>query len=160
MKLIKRMEINPPKKLIIGDPMYFESGIAERLTCQWKRLSYVSNVKAEIEVFEETFDNFKNSVVRLYVLPEELLNEIHRSEEKNNEGFIYFPKLISGKVIELGCDTAEFIVENENDLVKIHTGADGYYGMAIKYKNKLGIQVELSFDSDMANFEDLLTLFL
>lgn len=160
MKLIKRIEINPPKKLIIGDPMYFERGIAEELTCQWKRLSFQNDVKAEIEVFEETFDNFKYSVVRLYVLPEELLNDIHRSEEKSNGGLVYFPKLVSGKVIELGCDTAEFIVKNEKDLVKIHTGADGYYGMAIKYKNKLGIQVELNFESIMADYEDLLELFL
>lgn len=159
MELIKRIEINPPKKLIIGDPMYFERGIAEELTCQWKRLSFQNDVKAEIEVFEETFDNFKYSVVRLNVLPEEFLNDIHCSEEKS-DGFVYYPKLVSGKIIELGCDTAEFIVENEKDYVKIDTGADGYYGMAIKYKNKLGIQVVLNFESIMADYEELLELFL
>lgn len=159
MKLINRIEINPPKKLIIGDPMYLERGIADGLTCQWKRLSYVSNLKAEIEVYEETFDNFKYSVVRLYVLPEERLNDIHRSEEES-DGFVYYPKLVSGKVIELGCDTAAFIVETDKGHMKIHTGADGYYGIAIKYRNKLGIQVELNFDSDMADYEELVKLFI
>lgn len=160
MKLIKRMEINPPKRLIIGDPMYLGRGIAEELTCHWKRLSLQNDVKAEIRVFEETFGTFKMNVVRLYVLPEQFLDIINSDEEKNDEGFVYFPKLVSGKVIELGCDTAEFIVANEKGHMKIHTGADGYYGMAIKYKNKLGVQVELSFDSDMADYEELLNLFL
>lgn len=159
MKLIKRIEINPPKRLIIGDPMYLERGIAEGLTCQWKRLSYATNVKAEIEVFEETFDSFKYYVVRLNVLPEEFLNDIHCSEKKS-DGFVYYPKLVSGKIIELGCDTAEFIVENEKDYVKIDTGADGYYGMAIKYKNKLGIQVVLNFDAAMADYRELVNMFV
>lgn len=159
MKLIKRMEINPPKRLIIGDPMYLERGIAEGLTCQWKRLSYASNVKAKIEVFEETFDNFKYSVIRIFVLSEERLNDIHCSEKKS-DGFVYYPKLVSGKVIELGCDTAAFIVETDKGHMKIHTGADGYYGIAIKYKDKLGIQVELGFDSDMADYKELVKLFL
>lgn len=169
MKLIKRIEINPPKRLIIGDPMYLEKGIAEELTCQWKRLSFQKDIKAEIEVFEDTFfrggkhetyDTFKMNVLRLYVLPEQLLDNIHSDEEKNNEGLVYFPKLISGKVIELGCDTASFIVETDNNYVQIDTGADGYYGVAVKYKNKLGIQVELSFDAAMADCKDILSAFL
>lgn len=160
MKLTKRIEINPPKRLIIGDPMYLERGIAEELTCQWKRLSFQKDIKAEIEVFEDTFDTFKMNVLRLYVLPEQLLDNIHSDEEKNNEGIVYFPKLVSGKVIELGCDTASFIVETDNNYVQIDTGADGYYGVAVKYKNKLGIQVELSFDAAMADYEELLKLFL
>ena len=46
-----------------------------------------------LEVFEETFDSFKYYVVRLNVLPEEFLNDIHCSEKKS-DGFVYYVLLL------------------------------------------------------------------
>lgn len=158
MKLVLRKEIQVPKKLIIGDPLYFERGYAGELTCVWNRLSFIKEATAEISVFEETFEQFRTYVVRLYVMPKPAMEQLY-NEEKDNDGFIYFPAMISGKMIELGCDTARFTIETDKGFAEIRTGGDGFYGNAIKYKNRFGIQVELNFDADVGKLDDLLSVF-
>lgn len=155
MKLIKRIEITPPKSLKIGDPWYFERGTGENLVCDWKKLSYQNNVKAEIEVFEDTVDDLMTyNIVRVHVMPEQYLEEVHKSE-----GLLFFPTLaLENK--DLGCDTACFEIETDKGYAKIDTGADGYYGIAIKYKFKFGFQIEVGFDAFMADYEDVVSAFL
>lgn len=62
----------------------------------------------------------------------------------------YHQSLLS-KNIALGCDTARFYINVDGRDEEIHTGADGYYGNVIIYKNKLAYCISVVPDSDFNN---------
>lgn len=61
---------------------------------------------------------------------------------------------------DLGCDTASFEIEVDGKYDEIHTGADGYYGIAYKFKQYYGSYIELSFDGDLFSYEDVKDIML
>lgn len=160
-KLIYEKEIEAPKKLIIGDPWYFENNEGDELVCVWKRIMYTDDVKAVVRVFEEEYNGFVYHIVRIYAMAEKALSSILKAEANNEYEFTFFDgSEIKYKPITLGCDTARFEIETDKGYAEIHTGADGYYGTAIKYKHKMGIQVELNVDSDVCDWKEIVSVFL
>ena len=73
-KLIHEQEIEAPKKLIIGDPWYFENNEGDELVCVWKRIMYIDDVKAVVRVFEEEYNGFIYHSVRIYAMAEKALS--------------------------------------------------------------------------------------
>ncbi len=68
----------------------------------------------------------------------------------------YYAKDGEPKYLDLGCDTASFVLcTNKKKSMKFDTGSDGYYGTVIKHRNNVGLKVELSISADMYRFEEL-----
>lgn len=59
------------------------------------------------------------------------------------------------KNIDLGCDTAHFEIHTKYGSDEFHTGADGYYGHLYKYKQGFGMDLNLSFDAEMFDYEEI-----
>ena len=59
------------------------------------------------------------------------------------------------KVVELGCDTAQFDITVDGNYENIHTGGDGYYGYALEMKQYYGFVMELSFDASLFTMDDV-----
>ena len=70
----------------------------------------------------------------------------------------YYPAYVKEKH-ELGCDTAQFDMEVRTKKGfasdRFHTGADGYYGSLIKMKQGYGMMMNLSFDTDLFAFDEV-----
>ena len=67
---------------------------------------------------------------------------------------MHYPDAIK-KDIDLGCDTARFTIETKYGYDEFHTGADGFYGHIYQYKQYYGMKLELSFDGDLFDFDEI-----
>ena len=66
----------------------------------------------------------------------------------------HYPKAIK-KDNELGCDTAKFLIETKYGSDLFNTGGDGYYGHITQYKQYYGMNLYLSFDGTLFDFEEI-----
>ena len=160
-------KINAPKKLIVGDPWYLEAienktdrGCEKKITFIRKRMPSkldwiccVKEVENEFDYENETI-KYTTIIVSLIGVSTELNTETKTSIINAFKEGYYHPKLLS-KQGALGCDTAEFIIETNKGYDSFHTGGDGAYGSYMTYKNNYGYNIELSFDADLFNFDDI-----
>ena len=160
-------KINTPKKLIIGDPMYLDAiengsdkGCEKKITfirkCMPNNLDWTCLAK---EV-EDSFDfegeriTYTTIIVQLIGIAEHMTIEDKQKLIQTFKNDMYHPKLVKTKG-QLGCDTAEFIIETNKSYDEFHTGADGYYGSYMIYKDNMVYKIELSFDADLFDFDDV-----
>ena len=61
-------------------------------------------------------------------------------------------------VAELGCDTACFGIETNKTYYEFRTGADGYYGNYMTYKNNELYHINLSLDADLFDFDEVVRI--
>lgn len=145
--------------LTVGDPMYLEDIENGRVRgceresifdgklkpCRVSRLKITAVDYDQVEVEEKQAKEYKVDIAGA-----------------SDEGFvncylsdITYPQL--EKITRgLGCDTASFFIEVNNDRSDtVHTGADGYYGTIIKYKEPYGFHLILFFDADLFTFRDI-----
>lgn len=155
--------VKAPKKLIIGDPMYLEDiennrdiGAEKQLSFIRKRLPKDMICKIVIEEKEEKNKDhfFKTIYVKIMAV-----KNIHNIEMFNVfESDKWYPSLISKKG-ELGCDTACFSIETDNEYLDFRTGADGYYGDYFIHKNTDAYCINLALDPDMFDFNEIVNDF-
>lgn len=160
-------KINAPKKLIIGDPMYLEAiengtdrGCEKKITFIRKRMPSNLDWICIVNEFEDSFEfdgktiPYTSIVVKLIGITESATEERKEQFLKAFKNGMYHPKLVktNGK---LGCDTAQFIIETNKSYDEFHTGGDGYYGYYMSYKDNLAYKVELSFDTDLFSFDEV-----
>lgn len=154
------IDIRGTTKLVIGDPFYLEA-IANGTDCgAEKKLVFDGNISAaplgkmhlrKIHGNEGgiEYDTINVTVFQASKLPilKTYLNDMH------------YPDAIK-KDIDLGCDTARFTIETKYGSDEFHTGADGYYGHLFQYKQYYGMKLELDFDGDMFDFDEVRTRML
>lgn len=163
----EEFKINAPKKLIIGDPMYLEAiengtdtGCEKKITFIRKRMPRNLDWVCFVDEVEDSFD-FKgrqithaSSIVKLIGITNNISLEQQQNFIQAFKNDMYHPKLVKTQG-ELGCDTAEFIIDTDKSYDNFHTGADGYYGNYMVYKDNLVFKIDLSFDSDMFGFDEI-----
>ena len=143
-KIIKEeiIDVKGTTKLIVGDPMYLDR-IADSIDDgAEKKLVFDGNISAA--------PLGKLRIRQLHIIEEGL--EFDTIEV--NVADKYYPDAVK-KDMELGCDTARFTIETKFGYDEFHTGADGYYGHMSQYKQYYGMRLDLSFDADLFDFDDV-----
>lgn len=148
----KWIPIKGTTKLRIGDPSYFEEIEAGSTNKNLKNITFDGNIVAA-----------PLGAMRIYVdsdaagFSEIGVTVIQAADIKTlkmyAEGQHYPDKL--KKVHKLGCDTADFKVETKFNYDDFHTGADGQYGVINHYKMYYGMILDLWFDTDLFNSEEI-----
>lgn len=161
-----QFKVEAPTRLIIGDPWYLEAidnkedrGCEKQLCLIKKRLPKDMDVEVIIEEKEETYENMTFSSVYIDIIGvtnkwDGFKKDIITNAIKSGK---YHPKLVS-KTGELGCDTACFGVETNKTYYEFRTGADGYYGNYMTYKNNELYHVNLSLDADLFDFNEVVDI--
>lgn len=154
-KVIRKSEgcINMPKKIEIGDPLYFETGEGLKLTYS-KSFRGKQEWACSLEVKENivtypaddmfptglTFNEVNFTVYLAY--NEDMLNLI-------KQGKIYSRQI--EKATMIGVDTARYKININNDEYTIRTGGDGFVGGVYEYytKSKLeAIVIDISIPEE------------
>lgn len=152
-----------PKRLIIGDPMYLEDIENNRDTGAEKQLSFIrkrlpKDMTCKI-VIEEKEEKYKDYFLKTIYVKIMAVKNIHNIGMFNVfESDKWYPRLISKKG-KLGCDTACFSIETDNEYLDFRTGADGYYGDYFIHKNTDAYCITLALDPDMFDFDEIVNDF-
>lgn len=155
---ILKMKLEKPlTKITIGDEMYLDeiangtdTGCQKKLVFDEKfRGMKFGKIKIEeIQWFEDKYDGFIYKITIAAALEERIINTYIDGK--------WYGKKTENISHELGCDTASFIIETNYGYEEFHTGADGYYGHADKFKTPYGILITLELDGDMFSYEDVI----
>lgn len=134
--------ISMPTKIKIGDPMYFKNG--EGLKHTYSKLfrgkkdwvcflEMVEDIgQYQIDELSSEFMEMKSLYFRMYLsCDEELLSVIKRNR-------VYTRQKI--KTIELGVDTASYILDVSGSEILIRTGGDGGIGYVCEYYTKTKLE--------------------
>ena len=159
LKNLEIIPIKPYKSICIGDPMYLENIKAGRGSAGEK--SHVFNEKMRcckhgMIMFATTSEKYEinktsefDTVYAAIALSgrEDITASLNQIKTYLTNK--YFKNTVKVRK-DLGCDTASFeITVDESRYEAFHTGADGYYGYAAKYKEYYGSCIELSLDGDL-----------
>ena len=151
--------INMPKKLYVGDPLYFEE--YENYPSELKRLTYANNFKrpdwvGSITLTETehrcTYKGQELSYTSIGFFACFAPNEEFLETYEQNQCY----KHQKNKQTEIGVDTARYILGVDNRDEVIRTGADGFWGSVCELKNgnKLeGLCVDLGL-GDLHSFKE------
>lgn len=171
IKAVQVKEINVKaitKKLVIGDPWYFEEmeslrGIKNKTAEQTRRLRNMKNTTLNMnakDLIPDDKSKFESKVFILKMVDDEdpeytnyrIAYALYQPKARNLVELItsedaYYADLIKTNK-DLGCDTAKFIIEADGRYCSVRTGADGYYGYFMKFINQHGycIVLDLAYD--------------
>lgn len=140
MEIIKGSKISHIK---IGDPLYFEKKQGLFLTFD-EDLHNATVTKAKIQHDEESgeYEIIIAGASRDAICDTYLAGREYQNTECSST--------------KLGCDTARFILNIGNKELTFHTGADGYYGTLIKYKNGFGFVLYIYLDDSIFTEDELI----
>lgn len=150
--------IKPFRNICVGDPLYLEEiargsddAIMKDLTVNTKtRCCTVGACTISLVRSKEKSLEWSSINVDIHLAETEEQLNVYLSDRWYGE------KTVKERY-NLACDTAKFDVTIDGRYDRFHTGADGYYGTAIKYKEHFGFYLGLSFDEDMHSFEEINT---
>lgn len=156
-KIVKEeiIDIKGTTKLIVGDSMYLDRIANNTDDGAEKELVFNGNISAaplgklrirQLHIIEEGFE-FDTIEVNVFQADKLSLLNVYLSD-------MYYPDTVK-RDVELGCDTASFVIETKFGYDEFHTGADGYYGHMSQYKQHYGMRLDLSFDTDLFDFDDV-----
>ena len=157
MAKIKRQEnfiIKPFREILVTDPMYLQ-GENEDLAFQEKPRCCNTGciIVKEIEDYDKD-DDFSYGYYRFSILfaKDEKQLDVYKEDK-------YYKNTIKRQE-ELGCDTACFMIgvwdkKGQYHEMEFDTGADGFYGTAIKYKEYYGMRIDIDIDKDMTTYDEL-----
>ena len=156
-KIIKEdiIDVKGTTKLIVGDPMYLDRIADGTDDGAEKELVFDGNISAaplgklrirQLHAIEEGLE-FDTIEVNVFQASKPSLFNVYLADK-------YYPDAVK-KDVELGCDTARFTIETKFGYDEFHTGADGYYGHMSQYKQYYGMRLDLSFDADLFDFDDV-----
>lgn len=161
----KRFTVKPFRNVRIGDPYYFKEMIngstnksLKTITCNFDKIPVTKRIAGariqEIEYdYSDEGENLKYTSIELMFFTskkEEFCEKIIETELSGS----YYPNHIK-KQYELGCDTARFEIQIDENYDVIHTGSDGYYGYAHHYKNNDAFVFCVTFDGGLFSWEDV-----
>lgn len=144
------------REILVADPWYLEKEydkhrddlvFNEKPRCC--KIGCVQIQEVQDEIHPE-FGNFVN--VSIILSATEKQQEVYLQDK-------FYTNTIKHQV-ELGCDTAQFVMElhdkkGECRSCEIDTGADGFYGRAVQYKEGYGMRIDLWLDADVTSFEEI-----
>lgn len=148
--------IKPFRSVRIGDPSYFEEMEAGSENQNLKKLTVDTKTRccttgacvvSLIHFAEDDFE-WDDIQVDVYLAADKSQLDVYLG------GRWYGEKTVKERH-RLGCDTARFEMEIDGRYDLFHTGADGFYGDAIKYKEHYGFSISLSFDPDMFTYDEV-----
>lgn len=121
-----------PKKIIVGDPLYFEEYSREKLKSLVVNYMPPEFFQARVVLFEVELDIMPGvplCSMDVYLAPKETIRTYV-------DGMMYERQKIKGK--EIGVDTVQYLicVDDRSDI--IYTGGDGYWGVCEAYISKSG----------------------
>lgn len=130
-------EVKMPKKMYIGDPMYFEKFEGKKLS----KLTYANNYRGKSEWFgllsiiekEGSFEiegkthTYKDIEIMISFAPNKKLLNIYDEEKCMNYQ--------REKTTPIGVDTARYVIGIDDKEIEINTQADGFWGVVCQYFN-------------------------
>lgn len=156
-KILKEeiIDVRGTTKLTVGDPMYLEN-IANGTDrgCE-KKLVFDGSIsgaplgKLRIRKIHCTENELEWDIIDVSVFQagQPFMLDTYLGEQYYNGTIV--------KNIDLGCDTAHLEIHTKYGSDEFHTGADGYYGHLYKYKQGFGMDLNLSFDAEMFDYEEI-----
>ena len=153
----KDFRFEPFQHIVVGDPMYVEnypkgSKDYKRLVADFKNPK--KNCFGFLRISEKEYDDegikWGGYEVDIVTVPFKEAAEVYLDGKRYTRA--------SKEEVQLGCDTACFSIEVDEDWEEFHTGADGYYGSAFKYsvdKVPYGIHINLFVDKDMYDYDTI-----
>lgn len=124
-------KVKCPKKIIVGDPLYFEEYTGEKLkklTACYKPPDFF---EARIVLSEVEMDIMPETPIcsmDVYLAPKETICTY-------TDGMMYAGQEIKSK--EIGVDTARYLICVDDRSDTIYTGGDGYWGACEEYRSKV-----------------------
>lgn len=138
----EEFDISMPTSIVIGDPSYFEQNIGQHLTYVKRfrgRNDWLGKLFIREKKYEFEWETFYNIEAHIILAPDKTFLELYSNNQHYTRQKI--------KEHELGVDTAEYIVEiNNENFINIDTGSDGYIGQVNEFYtgSKLeGITIDL-----------------
>ena len=155
----KVFDIKGTTKLMIGDPWYFEQMKAGSKNENLKKLTFNGNImtaasgKLRVRLnkvnYESEYGNGEYNSIDVTVAQSGVSKELDIYMEGK-----YFPAYLK-EDHQLGCDTARFEMTTKYGSDLFHTGGDGYYGDIYHMKKGHGMLLNLSFDTDMFDYDEI-----
>lgn len=151
-------DVKGTTKLKIGDPLYFEEIAAGSKNNYLKKITFDGFISAapigklKVQLNKIKSDSYyKGEYDAIDVTVAQAFSPKDLETYMNGQ---YYPKLVKGEY-QLGCDTARFgmVTKYGSDLFK--TGGDGYYGNLIHNQQHYGMILNLSFDCDMFDYDEV-----
>ena len=116
-----------PKRIVVGDPDYFETEPPERLKKLVVDYMPPRSYEARVVLSQYEIRNYgvyQANSVQIYAAPEKDVDLYASGKMRGNQR-------IEQK--EIGVDTARYIMEIDDRWEELHTGADGCWGDAFTY---------------------------
>lgn len=159
VKVLKKAEgrMSMPKKITIGDPMYFEDGVGLQYTYS-KSFRGKSDWKCALEVSENLITCQPDEFFKEGLKYTDVSFKIYLAYDEKMLSLLRANKMYTRqkeKTTELGVDSASYIISVNNDEELIKTGGDGCIGGVSEYftKNKLeGVIIEATL-SDYTGYD-------
>lgn len=154
----KDFTVRPFGFIIIGDPDYLEKiNNQHKDAAVFKKLVYVNRTirkahhEAKVRLRVTKTSHGSHSFHNIELSVASVLNTDPKTRDLLFDTLLngrYHPDLLSKKK-SLGCDTARFYINIDGNDEEIHTGADGYYGNVIVYKQKMAYNLSVVLDYDL-----------
>lgn len=115
-------QINLPKRIVVGDPWYFERYAGRELENLVVRCTPPTHFAARIVLEEKPLEEYPDMIQRtmaIYLAPEQTIETYLQEMMYESQKQI---------IKDIGVDTAKYLLQvNEKELM-IYTGGDGYWG--------------------------------
>ena len=130
-KLLRREVfcVKCPKRIVVGDPYYFETVPPERLKKLVADYTLPKSYEARLVLSQyemHDFGVYQTNAVQIYLAPGKDV-DVYAAEK------MYADQHIDRR--KIGVDTARYIIGIDERLEEFHTGADGYWGDACEYSH-------------------------
>lgn len=126
-------KVKCPKRIVFGDPMYFEEfkgAELKRLTVDYKTSKFFDAARLVLEEEpNEELPEYMERWMTLYLAPHQTI-DVYVSEK------IYPHQKVADK--RIGVDTARYYLNVDGRDDEIHTGGDGWWGCFEEYYREIG----------------------
>ncbi len=125
-------KVKTPKKIIFGDPWYFEQYSGEELQRLVVDLNPPKRFAARVVLEEEPCEEYPDMMLRsmtIYLAPEQTMDTYLKNMMYTSQ---------TETVKDIGVDTAEYYLQIDEKDDTIGTGGDGYWGEQREYSREIG----------------------
>lgn len=125
-------KVKTPRKIIFGDPWYFEQYSGEELQRLVVDLNPPKRFSARVVLEEEPCEEYPDIMLRsmtIYLAPEQTMDTYLKNMMYTSQ---------TETVKPIGVDTAEYYLQIDDRDDTIGTGGDGYWGEQREYSREIG----------------------
>lgn len=125
-------KVKTPKKIIFGDPWYFEQYSGEELQRLVVDLNPPKRFAARVVLEEEPCEEYLDMMLRsmtIYLAPEQTMDTYLKNMMYTSQ---------TETVKSIGVDTAKYYLQIDEKDDTIGTGGDGYWGEQREYSREIG----------------------